>query len=761
MKTNTTPNNETLSLNRRAFLSVSALAGGGLLLGFADNLHGAEASIDAPSTMLQQNALQQKAEFIPNGYIKITSDGVITLFAKNPEIGQGVKTSLPMIVAEELDVDWKTVKIEQSEIDERRYGAQFAGGSTSIPTNYETLRQAGATARAMLIQAAAAAWNVKPEECTTERGFVLHTASKRKRSYGECAEAASKLPLPTNVSPKNPKDFSLIGTFQTGVDNTALVTGKPLFGIDTRIPGMLFAAVVRPPKFGARLVKFDDTRAKAMPGVKHIVEIKPNDNPTELIGGVAVVATSTWAAMKARDVLQADTTWNDGADKSEETSSLSKQMTMLIAKGTKMQVLREQGDVDIAFAKAEASAATNSIKRNLEAVYEVPFLAHATMEPMNYTAHVQKDKCEVWGPTQVPQTVQSLAARLTGLPQTAVKVNMTRIGGGFGRRLMADYAAEAIMVSKAIQAPVQVVWSREDDMKFDYYRPAGIYKLKAAWDEAGTLTAWHLRASTTSREAFRRAPRSPHTTEVFPDGFPSGFAPHFRMEYAQAKSNVPRGAWRAPGHNATAFVDQCFMDELAHAMGKDPLQMRLEMLGAAREIPYRDHGGDYNTGRLTNVLKMVAEKAGWGKPLPKGHFHGLAAHVTFGAYVAEIAEVSVEKDGTPKVHKITAVVDAGRIINKSGAENQMQGGILDGLSMALYGKITIAGAAVQQNSFDDYPLLRMNEAPKVEVIFVESDAPPQGLGEMGLPPVPAAICNAMFAATGKRVRSLPILSSNA
>jgi isoquinoline 1-oxidoreductase beta subunit len=756
--TNNTPNSATLPLNRRTFLSVTALAGGGFLLGFANN-H-AEASNNEPS---EANTLaQSKADFSPNGYIKITSDGVITLFAKNPEIGQGVKTSMPMIVAEELDVDWKSVKIEQSEIDERRYGAQFAGGSTSIPTNYEILRQAGATARAMLIQAAAKEWSVKPEECSTEKGFVIHTASKKKRSYGECAEAASKLTIPANIAPKNPKDFTLIGTFQTGVDNTAIVTGKPLFGIDTRVPGMLFAAVVRPPRFGAKVVKFDETRTKAMPNVKHIVEIKPNDNPTELIGGIAVVATSTWAAMKARDVLAADITWDDGADKSEETGGLTKQMNTLIAKGAKMQVLREQGDVDVAFAKAE----TKPDKRSLEAVYEVPFLAHATMEPMNYTAHVQKDKCEVWGPTQVPQTVQSLAAKLTGLPQSAVKVNMTRIGGGFGRRLMADYAAEAIIVSKAIQAPVQVMWSREDDMKYDYYRPAGIYKLRAAWDETGVLTAWHLRASTTSRVAFpKNAPRPPHVTEVFPDGFPSGFAPHFRMEYAQAKSNVPRGAWRAPGHNATAFVDQCFMDELAQAMGKDPLQMRLEMLGSAREMPYRDHGGDYNTGRLANVLKIAAEKAGWGKPLPKGHYHGLAAHVTFGAYTAEIAEVSVEKDGTPhgipRVHKITAVVDAGRIINKSGAENQMQGGILDGLSMALYGRITIASGAVKQNSFDDYPLLRMNEAPKVEVYFVESDAAPQGLGEMGLPPVPAAICNAIFAATGKRIRSLPIVSNQA
>lgn len=740
-------------LNRRTFLSLTALAGGGFLLGFADkDLH---ARNDETSDASIENALlQTKTEFVPNGYIRIAPDGVITLFAKNPEIGQGVKTSMPMIVAEELDVDWKSVRIEQSEIDERRYGAQFAGGSTSIPTNYETLRQAGATARAMLIQAAAKEWGVKADECRTEKGFVVHTASKKKRSYGECAEAASKLLIPTNVAPKNPKDFTLIGTFQTGVDNAALVAGKPLFGIDVRVPGMLFAAVVRPPRFGAKVVKFDDTRAKAMAGVKHIVEIKPNDNPTELIGGVAVVATSTWAAMKARDVLAADITWDDGADKSEDSSGLTKQMNALITKGAKMQVLREQGDVDTMFAKAE--------KRILEAVYEVPFLAHVTMEPMNYTAYVQKDKCEVWGPTQVPQTVQGLASRLTGLPQSAVKVNMTRIGGGFGRRLMADYAAEAIMVSKVIQAPVQVVWSREDDVRYDYYRPAGVYSLRAAWNDEGALTAWHLRASTTSREAFRRnVSRPPHVTEVFPDGFPSGFAPHFRMEYAQTKSNTPRGAWRAPGHNATAFVDQCFLDELAHAMGKDPLQMRLEMLGAAREIPYRDHGGDYNTGRLTNVLKLVAEKAGWGKSLPKGHYHGLAAHVTFGAYVAEIAEVSVEKDGTPKVHKITAVVDAGRIINKSGAENQMQGGILDGLSMALYGKITVAQGAIQQKNFDEYLLLRMNEAPQVEVHFIESDAAPQGLGEMGLPPVPAAVCNAIFAATGKRIRSLPILGTNA
>jgi isoquinoline 1-oxidoreductase beta subunit len=732
MSTNVT--HQANGVNRRDFIKISTAAGGALLLGFR---LGAEELLPADAKL-----------FEPNAYLKIAPSGTVTIMAKNPEIGQGVKTSMPMIVAEELDVDWKSVKVEQSDISAAKYGSQFAGGSTSIPTNYTTLRKAGAMAREMLIAAAAQTWNVAATECSTEAGKVLHRTSKRTLSYGELVEkaAAMKPAELAQASPKlkDPKDFKIIGSWQGGVDNPELVTGKPLFGLDVRVPGMLYASVARAPRFGAKPIKVVDARAKAIAGVKQVIIIEPNDNATELIGGVAVVAESTWAAMKGRTALEI--TWSDGLDANENSDALGKTFTSLVGKPA--QVLRQQGDVDEIFASA---------KKIHEATYDVPFLAHATMEPMNYTAHVTKDKCELWGPTQIPQTVQALAARMTGLPQTAVKVNLTRIGGGFGRRLMADYAAEAIFVAKAVQAPVQVVWTREDDMQHDFYRPAGTYKLRAALDDAGHVSAWHIRAATTSRVEFRKSGQSPHETEVFPDGFPSGLTPHFRMEYAAAKSNVPRGAWRAPGHNATAFVDQSFVDELAHLAGKDPLAFRLEMLGAPREMPYRDHGGPYNTGRLAGVLKLVADKTRWNERsswLPKGHALGLAAHVTFGAYVAEVAEISIE-GGQIRVHRITAAVDCGQIVNRSGAFNQIEGGIIDGLSAAMYGRVTVAGAGVEQTSFDTYPLLRMSEAPAVAVHFVESTEAPQGLGEMSLPPVAAAVANGVFALTSKRIRRLP------
>lgn len=745
--------------SRRDFLKVASLAGGGLLIGFEWLSAGASGLPD--SSDASSDALVSK--FMPNAYLTIASTGAITILAKNPEIGQGVKTSLPMIIAEELCVDWKDVIVEQSEVNAAKYGRQYAGGSTAINQNYITLRKAGAMARELLTLAAVERWKsqgVKADaaECVAESGKITHRPSKQSLSYGELADAASRLKAPelasANPKLKDPKHFTIINTWQTGVDNPALVTGKPLFGLDVKLPGMLYASIERAPRFGAKVLKVDDSRAKSVAGVKHVVVIEPTDNPTELIAGVAVIADSTWAAMKARKLLSI--TWSDGFDKNENSPALTKTFDALTSKPAK--VLRQQGDVDVVFSNA---------KKVLEATYEVPLLAHATMEPMNYTALIAKDRCELWGPTQVPQSVQELAARMTGLPQSSVKVNMTRIGGGFGRRLMADYAAEAVYLAQFLAksgstsqpTPVQVVWTREDDMQHDFYRPAGMYKLRAALDDAGRVQAWHIRAATTSRVEFRRSGGSPHETEVFPDGFPSGFTPHFRMEYASAAAHVPRGAWRAPGHNATAFIDQSFVDELAVAAGKDPLQFRLEMLGAPRIMPYRDHGGDYDTGRLAAVLKLVAEKARWydrDKWLPKGHALGIAAHVTFGAYIAEIAHVSVE-GGKPRVHKITAAVDCGQIINRSGAFNQIEGGIIDGLSAAFYGNITLAAGSVEQGNFDTYPLLRMNEAPALDVHFVESKEFPQGLGEMSLPPVAAAVANAIFAATGKRLRRLPLL----
>ncbi|MBD2705222.1 xanthine dehydrogenase family protein molybdopterin-binding subunit [Spirosoma sp. BT702] len=395
----------------------------------------------------------------------------------------------------------------------------------------------------------------------------------------------------------------------------------------------------------------------------------------------------------------------------------------------------------------------------VEALYEVPLLAHVTMEPQNYTAHVQTSRCDLWGSTQVPDDTQEFAAVLTGIPKCMIKVHLNRSGGGFGRRLNADYAADAVLISKQLGVPVQVVWTREDDLRHDFFRPAGMYRIKGTLDADGKLTAWHMKASTTSRYAFRKANRAPHITEVFPDELPAGFVPNFRLEYQNPASAIPVGAWRAPGHNATAFVIQSMLDELAHAADKDPLTFRLELIGERSVMKYRDHGGDYDAQQLKVVIQLAADKANWGKPLPNGHFHGLAAHVTFGVPVAEVAEVSIGTSGNVVVHKVTAAVDCGQIINRNGAEQQVSGAILDGLNSALYGQITVSNGAVQQSNFHQYRMLRIQEAPTVDVHFIESGRAPKGLGEMGLPPVAPAVCNAIFAATGKRIRRLPILAA--
>ncbi|MFQ5865072.1 MAG: molybdopterin cofactor-binding domain-containing protein [bacterium] len=719
-------------ISRRDFIKVSATAGSGLLLGFY---------LPSEQELFSATAETTKP-FEPNAFLKIDLDGMVTIMSKNPEIGQGVKTSLPMIIAEELEVNWPDVHVEQADLDEK-YGPQFAGGSWAIHLNWDALRKAGATAREMLVTAAAQSWGVNKSTCYAKHGAVIHRPSSRKLMYGELVESASKLPVPENVPLKEPQEYRLIGTSQKGVDNMQIVTGQVLYGLDTRVPGMLYAVIQKPPVFGGRVPSFDASKAKAIPGVRHVIKIEPLENPTHLIAGVAVVADSTWAAMKGREALEV--VWDKGPHHAESTESLRQQFEELTLKQGK--VLRDDGDVE----QALASAA-----KTLEAVYEVPFLAHATMEPMNYIADVRNDRCEIWGPTQVPGSAQGLATSVTGIPAKAIKVHLTRIGGGFGRRLMADYAAEAAYISKAVGAPIQVVWTREDDIQHDYYRPASYHRLRAGLNEKGDLIAWHIHLASTSRYKFRGS-SPPEKTEIFPDGFPAGFIQNVRMEYSPALTNVPTGAWRAPGHNANAFVDQSFLDEIAHAAGKDALELRLQLLGKSRDMPYNDHGGPtYNTGRLKAVLELAAENSGWGTSLPKGRAQGIAAHFTFGSYVAEVAEVSVDVSGKVKVHRIVAAVDCGIVVNRSGAQAQIEGGIIHGLSAAFYGKITIERGSTKQSNFHDYPLLRINEAPKIEVYFIPSKEPPFGLGEMALPPLAPAVCNAIFAATGKRIRRLPI-----
>jgi isoquinoline 1-oxidoreductase beta subunit len=717
-------------MNRRDFMKVTAAAGGGLVIGFYLPFDGTVAAQAAES-------------FEPNAFLTVFPDNTVTIMAKNPEIGQGVKTSLPMIVAEELEVDWANVRVEQADLA-RKYMGQWAGGSMSVTYNWNMLRKAGATARDMLVTAAAQEWGVEKSECRAEKGTVVHRPSRRTLAYGKLVDAAAALPVPEDAPLKDPKDYRIVGQTHRNVDGADLVTGRAQFGMDVKVPGMVYAAIEKSPTFGGRVKSVDASKAMAMPGVLDVVEIEPMENPTHLIAGVAVIADSTWAAFKGRDALRVE--WEDGPHPEESSESLSAQFAELTEK--KGKVIRDDGDVDAALAQAA---------QTLEAVYEVPFLSHVPLEPMNCVADVRADRCEVWGPMQAPGTAFGLAAAITGLPENAIQVHMMRAGGGFGRRLMSDYAAEAVYLSKSAGKPVQVVWTREDDIQHDYYRPAGFHRLRAGIDGDGNVTAWKVHTATTSRPQFAQAPEPPETTEVFPDAFPAGMVPNFRLAYSPAESSVPTGAWRGPGKNANTFVDQCFLDEIAHATGRDPVEFRLQMLGEPRDMPYRDHGGpSYNTGRLKNVIELAAKKSGWGTPVPSGRGRGIGAHFMFGAYVAEVAEVTVSDAGELTVDRVLVVVDCGIVINPTGAHAQIEGGILHGLSATLHGEVTIAGGAAVQSNYDDYPLLRIGEVPEIEVHFVESTEHPQGLGEMALPALPAAVGNAIFAATGRRVRRLPI-----
>lgn len=716
-----------VKVSRRNFLKVSGLAGTGLILGFGL----------ASGKYKPLNSI-----FEPNAFLKIGSDNTIIIFSKNPEIGQGVKTSLPMIIAEELEVDWNKIKVEQAPLDSR-LGGQFAGGSTAIKTNWDTLRKAGATAKTMLLTAAATKWGVDAQQCKAVDGFIVHKGSNKKLSYGELVEAAAQLDVPEEVALKSKADFKIIGTAKKGVDNQGIVTGVTQFGIDARAEGMLVAVVEKCPVFGGKVVSYDASESLKIAGVMHVIQLDAISS-TAGLEGVAVVATDTWTAMKGRKALKV--TWDYGEGESESSERLSKTFYENVNKKGEI-ALRKDGDPDAAF---ESAAQVH------EATYELPFLSHVPMEPMNYCADVKENSCTVWGPTQVPGSVSRLAEMITGIPRENIQVNMTRVGGGFGRRLMADYASDAIAISKTIKQPVQVVWTREDDVQHDFYRPAGVFKLKGALNAQGELTAWEVKATTTSRYLFRGSDNSPHSTEIFPDGFPAGFVKNFNMEYTPVKTVVPTGAWRAPGHNITAFVDQSFTDEMAHLAGKDPVEFRLELLGDGdKEMPYDDHGGPtYSTGRLKNVIKLAAEKSDWKNP-KKGRYKGFAAHFMFGSYIAEVVTISLDENNIPKIEDVWAVVDCGIVVNKSGAMAQVEGGIVDGLGAAMFSAITVKGGKSEQSNFDKYKLIRMKDAPHVNVHLVDSDASPEGLGEISLPTISAAYANAIFAATGKRLRKQP------
>jgi isoquinoline 1-oxidoreductase subunit beta len=698
-------------------MKVAAAAGGGVLLGF--NWVNAQAK----PTVLDATAEAAAPTIEFNSYLSIAPDGKITIFSPNPEVGQGIKTAFPIVVAEELDVDWKQVHVAQAPLDTVKFQRQVAGGSGSIPHSWKRLRQAGATARQLFINAAAQRWGVSPEECTTESGMVLHKNSKKKLSYGELAVEASKLTAPADVPLKDAKDFKLIGTSIRNVDNQDIITGKPLFGLDFYREGMLTAVVTRPEAFGMKLKSVDSAAAKAMPG---IVDVVTFDN------SVAVVGKSTWQVLKARKALKID---YEKEGTLESTTDHDRIFDELL-NSENNTVRRKDGDVETAFKNAA---------KVVKSEYQCPFLPHNPMEPMNFFAHVRPDGAELIGPTQTPERARGEAAKFLNLPPEKVTVDMTRMGGGFGRRLAADFVMEAVKVSALVKAPVKLLWTREDDMTGGDYRPAVKYRFEAALDDKGNMIGYKLRgaginAGNPTRET----------------NFPSGAVDNLLIDSAEHKSPITTGPWRAPITNFLAYAEQSFLDEVAQAAGKDPIQFRLELLEKAKTKPAGDV--KYDVDRMIAVTKLAAEKSNWGKDKSKNQ--GFSLYYSHLSYVAQVGEVEMVK-GKPELTKIIAAVDCGVVINQSGARQQVMGGVVDGIGHAMYGSLTFKDGVPDQSNFNKYRIIRMQEIPEVEVHFVDNGIDPTGLGEPALPPTGGAVANAFFKATGKRLYKQPFVESDA
>ncbi len=744
-----------LILDRRDFLQLSAVAGGGLMLGFSVGHAAAPAAAAGNSS-----AAGAATPFAPNIYVRIGRDGIATIISKNPETGQGVKTAFPMVIAEELEIDWKDVVVEQVGYDSR-YPRQVAGGSGATPADYMRMRRAGAVVRELLIAAAAQKWSVPAAECFAEHGTVVHKPSGKKLPYGELVDLAATLKVPDekDVKLKDRKDFKLLGTRIGGVDNQKIVTGQRLFGLDTKVPGMLYAVFEKCPAFGAKVAKANVDEVRKAAGVKHVAVSEGGGPFNGLVPGVAIVADSYWAAETARKQLKVE--WAPGLAAELNESEAWDQKAAELAKGKATSTLHNVGDVEAILSKGG---------KVVEANYKYPFVAHATLEPQNCTAHFKEGKVEVWAPTQTPEDSAKLVAKTLGIDLAAVTLHMIRGGGGFGRRIMNDYAAEAAWISKQCGAPVKLVWNREDDMRHDFYRPGGYHHLRAAVDDSGKIAAWHNHFVTFTLGSARptagddgktNAPRAADGGNMSGDEFPGRFVPNFRQEMSFIRFHAPTGWWRAPGSCAYAWTFQCFIDELAHAAGRDTVEFRLDLLGEPREVKAADGKGQgYDAGRMRGVVELAAKKSNWGKKLPKGQGQGIAFHYSHRGYVAMVADVTVAKDGTLKVSDVTVAVDVGPIMNLSGAEAQSEGSVIDGLSAAWFQEITFEkGAAVQKN-FADHPMLRIQDAPRVTTHFIQNDIAPTGLGEPVLPPIAPAVCNAIFAAIGKRIRELPITKTD-
>lgn len=748
-----------MRVSRRSFLHVTALSGGAMMLGVY--------AVD-PRKALGQNP-QGPPPFDAKAFIKISPDGAITLISRNPEIGQGIKNMLPMLIAEELDVDWKTVKVEQADFD-AKYGLQTTGGSRAASNNWIPMRQVGAAGRQMLIAAAAKTWGVPESECFASNGRVYHRPTDRSLGYGQLAPAAATMPLPDlkTLKLKDANSYKIIGQWTPGVDVPDIVAGKPIYAIDFTLPGMLYAVYQKCPVFGGKVLSANLDEIKQLPGVKHafvadgtvkvgpVIEGDPGLEP-----GVAIVAETWWAAQSARKKLNVK--WDEGPA-AQQSSSQFAQRAQELSKQAPARMLKQDGDVEAAFGRGA---------KVLEAAYSYPFISHAPLEPRNCSARYQDGKLEIWSNTQLPARGRTLVAKVLAIPEDNITIHLLRAGGSFGRGLTNDYMVEVSHIAKTVGVPVKLLWSREDDMTHDYYRPGGFHFLKGAVDSSGKMIAWRNHFV-----SYGEGDKFSSSASIAPTEFPSGFVPNFFIGSSVMPLELKTGALRAPGANSQAFVFQSFIDELAHAAGKDPVEFRRELLGepkkdlvAAAAKPKVENEPSitkaaaqqqaYDVGRMRGVLDLVAEKSGWGKrKLPQGTGMGVAFHYSFQGYFAHVAEVTAGPNNAIKVNKVWACGDVGsQIINPSGAEAQVQGAVIDGLSELMYQEITLEGGRVVQTNYDKHELLRFKQAPQIEVHFLKSDNSPTGLGEPALPPLLPAVANAIFAATGQRVRDLPLRKS--
>jgi isoquinoline 1-oxidoreductase beta subunit len=707
-----------INLSRRNFLKRSALAGGGLVLGFYLPLNSGAAY-----------AKRSQRVFQPNAFIRVARDGTVTLVINKSEMGQGVYTSLPMLIAEELECDWKSIRLEPAPVDpaynHAQWGIQGTGGSTSVLSEWERLSKAGAAAREMLIAAATKTWKASPDTCRAEKGRVIHRSGKALR-YGELADKAAEMPIPKEVKIKSPEQYKIIGRAMPRLDSPSKVSGKAEFGLDVKLPGMLTAVIARPPVFGGKVVRFNADKAKAVSGVQQVAETPR---------GVAVIASGFWAAQQGREALEI--VWDDGPWGRLSTAGMREEFGKLAQ--TPGVPSRKEGDPEQALAKAA---------RRLSAEYEVPYLAHAAMEPLNCTVDLKTDSCDIWTGTQFQTIDRNSAAAAAGLRPEHVRIHTTYLGGGFGRRAnpQSDFVVEAVEVAKAAKKPVKVVWTREDDTRGGYYRPMWYDRITAGLDADGNPVAWahtivgqSIMAGTAFEAMIKDGvdPASVEGAREIPYRIPN-----ILVDLHSPKIGVPVQWWRSVGHSHTAFVVEGFIDELAHAAGKDAFEFRRGLLS--------------DKPRHRGVLELAAQRAGWTKPLQAGHSRGIAVHESFGSFIAQVAEVSVSPEGKVRVHRVVCAVDCGRTVNPDIIAAQMESGIVFGLSAALYGAITLKEGRVEQSNFDDYPLLRISEMPRVEVHIVPSREEPGGVGEPGVPPIAPAVANAIFAATGKRIRRLPI-----